>query len=54
MPQEMIDGGKRKAMKSAAMKVEGDFAKMEKVIVTGTTSVILGSSVSQRGNCSRG
>ena len=35
----MIAGGKMKAMKSAVMKVEGDFAKMEKAIVTGTPIV---------------
>ena len=39
MPREMIAGGKMKAMKSAVMKVEGDFAKMEKAIVTGTPIV---------------
>ena len=39
MPQEMIAGGKRKAMKSAVMKAEEAFANWEKVIVTGTQIV---------------
>ena len=39
MPQGMMSGGKRKAMKIAAIKGEEDFANLEKVIVTRTLIV---------------